>query len=354
VATGQQTTTDEWWMALPAASVVKLTGPDPSLITLSLDPLPASAPAVISIDPLPAESLEEQAGQLIAALENTAMALTPRWLPRITEISGPRGAGRAAARVLASSLAADRFGQLRAAVAEASLDSAVPLTASVPAEIRAAGTARMIAEAYRRDGLAVLVHTPNAWPPSQERVLAAALEWLADHGQLSVWLLGAPLDAVDRIETVTVRLSEPLAELAAEIDPAPGARDGVRYPPPIGAPHPASRAEQALESALASLEWAAGRAWNQTYQSHVLASSFRLDLWWPAERLVVEIDGPEHRDAAKYADDRRRDTQLTLDGLTVVRFTNAHVLDDTAMVTSQIERLLRGRRPERGGSHAHG
>ncbi|MFC7646935.1 hypothetical protein ACFQX6_45140 [Streptosporangium lutulentum] len=68
----------------------------------------------------------------------------------------------------------------------------------------------------------------------------------------------------------------------------------VAYPAVAGVPHPASSAEQALETALSSRDWATGRAWNQTYRSHPLANPVRLDLLWREERCVVEIDGPDH------------------------------------------------------------
>jgi very-short-patch-repair endonuclease len=61
---------------------------------------------------------------------------------------------------------------------------------------------------------------------------------------------------------------------------------------------------------------------------------------WPRERCVVEIDGPDHRGVLKYADDRRRDNGLVLDGFAVLRFTNDEIDDDPARVVGTIERLL--------------
>ena len=109
-------------------------------------------------------------------------------------------------------------------------------------------------------------------------------------------------------------------------------------------PRADSAAEMRLESALRRHDWAIGRTWNETYPSHALAMAIRLDLWWAAEKCVVEIDGPEHRGAVHYAADRQRDVLLQLDGHAVLRFTNAQVLGDTQNVVSQIERFIRGRR----------
>ena len=69
---------------------------------------------------------------------------------------------------------------------------------------------------------------------------------------------------------------------------------------------------------------------------------------WPEHRCAVELDGPDHRGALKYADDRRRDNTLVLDGYAVLRFTNDEVIDDVARVLATIERLLSDRKPWRG------
>jgi very-short-patch-repair endonuclease len=122
----------------------------------------------------------------------------------------------------------------------------------------------------------------------------------------------------------------------------------VGYPAVAGRPHPGSRSEQALEAALATYAWAAGRAWNQTYHPHPLATPIRVDLMWQRERCVVEIDGPDHRGAAKFADDRQRDVRLQLDGYAVLRFPDFQVLTDIDTVIRQIGQFLRGRRGTEG------
>jgi very-short-patch-repair endonuclease len=187
---------------------------------------------------------------------------------------------------------------------------------------------------------------PEGLSALAEQVLVAAGEWLAHRGGFGVWLTGAPLLDVDRVEAMTVCLPGEVASLVREVPdslPVP-ARPAVRFPPLAGLPHPASRAEQALESALAARAWTAGRAWNQTYQSHLLANPIRVDLLWRAERCVVEVDGVEHCAPLMFAADRRRDVQLQLDGYAVLRFTNAQVINDIEAVVSQIERFIQGRR----------
>jgi very-short-patch-repair endonuclease len=74
----------------------------------------------------------------------------------------------------------------------------------------------------------------------------------------------------------------------------------------------------------------------------------RVDLMWQTERVVVEIDGPEHRDRANYAADRRRDNLLLLDGFAVLRFTNEDVAHDPQWVLATIEQLLTMKRNDEG------
>ncbi|PRX59749.1 uncharacterized protein DUF559 [Nonomuraea fuscirosea] len=126
--------------------------------------------------------------------------------------------------------------------------------------------------------------------------------------------------------------------------------DGGRlgYPAIAGRPHPGSAAELALEAALARCAWASGRAWNQTYLPHPLAAPIRLDLLWERERCVVEIDGPDHRGAAKFAADRERDVLLQIDGYAVLRFLDVQVLTDIETVLRRIAQFLRGRRGTEG------
>lgn len=76
----------------------------------------------------------------------------------------------------------------------------------------------------------------------------------------------------------------------------------------------------------------------------------RVDLMWPDARCVVEIDGPDHRGILKYADDRRRDNSLVLDGYAVLRFTNDEILGDAPRVLHVIERLVTTRRPQKGAA----
>jgi very-short-patch-repair endonuclease len=190
---------------------------------------------------------------------------------------------------------------------------------------------------------------PDRLSPVEERALVAAVEWFAQYGRFTVWLAGAPLQHVDRVRSVAVTLPGHLTQLAAEAAPVvmeSGAGETtepsptITYPPLSGLPRGDSPAEQALERALASYEWAQGREWNRSFEWHVLAKPYRLDLYWAADRLVVEVDGPDHRGRLKFADDRHRDVQLQLLGHDVLRFTNEQVLSDVTAVVARIAQLL--------------
>jgi very-short-patch-repair endonuclease len=91
-------------------------------------------------------------------------------------------------------------------------------------------------------------------------------------------------------------------------------------------------------------DWARGRCWNKVLEWHVLGKAYRLDLFWPDDGLVVEVDGDDHRERWKYADDRHRDAQLQLLGHDVVRFTNDQVLTDPQATALTIRDLLLLRR----------
>jgi very-short-patch-repair endonuclease len=404
------------WAELPRGRVVRLHGTNADTIALSLDPLPDDAPAVVTYFADDARSVAEMVNSVLCELEKAAISLFPAWLPGAEGIDGPGGAGRSAVRALALRTASvtGHFGPFLADLAERSLHGVDPAEPSLrnadpaepplgrvdpssgraePAElpfrgaepssrgvdlarsplhgasppsarrtrrsarftpeVRIVGLARVLAASFGRSHASILVHVPTGLSATAEEVLVAGCEWLAHRGELGVWLTGAPLVAVDRVETMTVRLPPAVVSLARDLpEPAvrrpPAARVArtVTYPAVIGIPHPASIAEQALETALVSRDWATGRAWNQTYQSNLLTNPVRLDLLWREERCVVEVDGLEHGAPLKYAADRQRDVQLQLDGYAVLRFTNVQVMTDTAVVINQIKRFLQKRRLE--------
>ncbi|MEU7871543.1 DUF559 domain-containing protein [Dactylosporangium sp. NPDC049140] len=330
-----------WWDGPPRRQVSHLDGAAPELLSVALDPLPSAAPAVVSFRPAPPGTPGDQVHVILRELDRAAIALYPLWLPGADALDGPSALGVAAVRALAERAAAGshNFGPFLADLATRALRGAVERTPALPAEVRAAGLARVIAAAYGRDHLVVIIELPAGEHPAAERALVHAAEWLVRHAGVTVWLAGSPLRSVDRVRSVRIALPFPIATLGpSAAGPAPGPR--VTYPPRSGYPRADSRAEQALERALAACEWARGRHWNHDYDPDILGRRYRLDLFWPAERLVVEVDGEEHRGAVKFADDHRRDVHLHLHGHVVLRFTNEDVLTDVRLVVHNIRQLL--------------
>jgi very-short-patch-repair endonuclease len=342
------------WEDLPVGRAIRLTGASHEVVALALDPSPDTAPAVITWRPGPVLSQHSVVMSALDELETAAIALFPAWLPGAAGMDGSGGANVPAVRAAAAQAAssAPHFAPYLAHLAERALRNATadavrpsPDGRFLP-EVRARGVVRALASSFGRSAVALLVRTPDGLTDQAEEAFVGACEWLAHRGGVGVWLTGPPLKHVDRLSMVPVRLPDPVASIAREAAPAslPAKLPAVSYPPVAGQPHPASRAEHLLESALAQRPWADGRAWNQTYQSHFLVNPIRVDLVWWAERCVVEIDGPEHRAAVAFEADRRRDVRLQLDGYAVLRFTNSQVGHDLEAVVSQIQQLIRARR----------
>lgn len=324
---------------------VRLTGAEAGILTATMDPLPPDAPATVVYYPPAEPTVARMVQAMLRELETVAVELFPAWLPGARAISAPSGLGIAAVRVVAREAAAgsEHFGPFLAELAVCGLRRNAEGLTKFPPEIRAAGLARVLKTAYRRDSAAFLVAVPAGFPA--ERALRSASQWLAHHGHLGVWLVGLS-DPGERMATIGVRVPGQTEDTDLPETVKTPAGPVIIYPPLAGAPHPRSPSEHRLEQALVKLDWAAGRAWNQTYQSHPLVNPVRLDLWWPDERCVVEIDGPDHLKIWKYTQDRRRDNMLQRDGLTVLRFTDGDVMGDIDAVLADIKQLITSRRTE--------
>ncbi|WP_194894611.1 endonuclease domain-containing protein [Catenulispora pinisilvae] len=357
----------DWWTGVEPGRVVRLEGSTADRLRKSLDPLPIGAPAIVWCRSADAGSGTDRVygvEGLLDEIERAAIRILPLWLPDSAGIVSPQGAGVAAVRSIAADIAArsTHYGPFLADLAERALRAASDTLSGVdvasarvdvaisdhrfPAPTRAAALALVIAASHKRSAAAALFEIPSGLPVTAEESLTAAASWIAYHGG---WIVGL----VPVIPTAKAPRANDSAEPSAISPSVSGRRAESGLPDrnaPIhsrvtGAPRPDSPAELALEAALRNRPWAGGRAWNRTYQSGPLAPSYRLDLWWEHERCVIEVDGPEHRSAERYEADRRRDVQLQLDGQSVLRFTNDHVLTDVVDVLTQIERLLRSRRP---------
>ncbi|HWI21635.1 MAG TPA: DUF559 domain-containing protein [Baekduia sp.] len=63
---------------------------------------------------------------------------------------------------------------------------------------------------------------------------------------------------------------------------------------------------------------------------------FVVDLLWPDQRLIAEIDGPAHRSKRSFESDRERDSLLQLAGYRIVRFTKKRLRTDRQAVIDEI------------------
>ncbi|MFF5230689.1 endonuclease domain-containing protein [Dactylosporangium sp. NPDC000521] len=346
------TTGDRWWAEPPPGQASFLADVDPAQLSIAIDPLPAGAPAVVRFRPAPARHVGQYVTAFLDALDRAALDLFPRWLAGAEHLDGTSGLTVAAVRSLASRMAArsTHFGPFLAATAERALrhhsgDSADDKH-RFPAELRARGLCSILADAYQRPSVAVLADVPAELDPDGERALIAAAVWLAEQGRFTVWLAGHAPQVAERIPVVKLTLPDYLRRLTADVAPAIDlpAPPVLTYPPLAGMPRADSAAEQALERALAPHEWARGRRWNQVLEWHLLGKEYRLDLYWPDDGLVVEVDGDDHRERWKFADDRHRDARLQLLGHDVLRFTNDQVLTDPHAAALTIRDLLALRR----------
>jgi very-short-patch-repair endonuclease len=332
---------------VPSDRVTRLAGPTEEQLAVILDPPPDDAPVVIRYRvPTAPGSPHEIVDHVLARLEDVAVDLFPAWLPQAELLTTSTDFDLRVVREIAHRHAAQstHFGPFLADVAEAALRGSHPRR-RFEADVRVEGLTRIVADSYHRDRVALLVGADVPHPEDEQRRTALALEWLVDHG-IGVWLTAAALPLVDRYPTWQLTVPgflDALSTAASGALPAP-----LDYPALAGLPHPASAAEQALEQRLNRCAWAVGRTWNQEYASGSLVPPIRVDLMWPTERCVVEIDGPDHRGSLKYAADRRRDNGLTLDGFAVLRFTNEEIADDPARVLADIECLLLKKRTNEG------
>ncbi len=277
--------------------------------------------------------------QVIGALSEAVAGVYPAWLPEAEHLAGPGGAGLAAVRAICQRVAgnSDLFGPFLLAAAEASLCGRPLAVAEFTRETAVRQARKLILRAYGYERLVVMMELTGTLSTAQIEAAEANALWLAGPGELTLWLFGAPTAGMTRVPSSSLRGRMPASEPPAVSRPP--------YLTPLrGRPNAFSRAEQRLEAHLARSPWATGRAWNQTWSPGVMANSIRVDLIWQREKCVVELDGPDHLEADKYAADRVRDRALQRAGFLVLRYTNDEVLGDVARILDELGRFLEHRR----------
>jgi hypothetical protein len=311
--------------AVPLNRVVLLPGADVDALARTMARNEAGPAVVVtrSVPPVAAAFVHA----VEAELERAAVALLPGWLPEAASVDRLDAGGVAAVRLAAAGLARRAYypRQFLTGLAVRALTGTPIPPRQAPLRTRLTTLTRVVGHAFGRSRLVLLAPLDEAGSGRSEVVAGA--EWILHNASLPVWLVGDTGADVDRLTTVRLPPAEP--------DDLP--------PEPVPA-EPADRVEAALERALAGESWAYGRRWNETYRSDGLPAPVRLDLVWPAERCVVELDGPEHCHPVRFEADRQRDVLLQQDGYAVLRFTTARVTYDVGAVVQQIGTFLRGRR----------
>jgi len=69
--------------------------------------------------------------------------------------------------------------------------------------------------------------------------------------------------------------------------------------------------------------------------------SYIVDFYAPEVKLVIEVDGSQHLDKNGREEDKKRDRDLLVQGLRVLRFDNLKVLKETEAVVEKILAVIK-------------
>lgn len=285
--------------------------------------------------PEPSPDSPRAAARLLDELAKVAVDLYPAWPPGGATLEEDGGASGLAVENLARELA-NRNASFAPfwihSVREARMGRT--MRGRFTAEVEARGIPELLKLAWQRPGLVLLVEPFEAEPPAHE-ALATALAWMAFHGRIAVAIGPSSPGPYHRFPVFDL-VEHPDRD---EPDTA-GARGGVEAPAPPGRPHPASDVEKLIYDALQGKPWAEDARFTQTLTIGAFGQKVIVDLLFTEAKVIVEFDGNEHRGRQKYARDRRRDSELTVQGYTVHRFTNDEIRADAHDVLARMERYV--------------
>jgi very-short-patch-repair endonuclease len=75
--------------------------------------------------------------------------------------------------------------------------------------------------------------------------------------------------------------------------------------------------------------------------TNVRVGGYEVDALWPAERLIVEVDGfAFHSARSSFESDRKRDAELTAAGYRVIRVTWRQLVEEPEAVVARLARAL--------------
>jgi hypothetical protein len=141
------------------------------------------------------------------------------------------------------------------------------------------------------------------------------------------------IDAADRLELFDRR------KLEALMDRSPTRRGTKKLKAvlaEITGPAPWTRSE--LERQFLALIRGAGIP---EPQANVVVLGYQADLYWPAQRVIAELDGYDfHKSRKSFHGDRRRDTKLLLAGIRTIRITQPRIEGEPAELVRDVQALL--------------
>ncbi|MCF2972765.1 DUF559 domain-containing protein [Synechococcus sp. Nb3U1] len=198
---------------------------------------------------------------------------------------------------------------------------------------------QQLIKAISPKGLTLALVTDDPQPRSMYLLgLAKAASWLADQSKVRVVLL-VPTALAHHEELASIGYSALELQLPAPtefLDTSVRVVLGQR-----GSPHPGSQMEQLLAKRIeCDAELKGLFSFNQSIQT-TTGQSFKVDLLWEEGKLIVELDGDEHRGRNRYTADRQRDYELVISGYLVLRISNDQVMSDCERVLEMIRNVVR-------------
>lgn len=338
-----------------AREVATLADLDRSLLIASSDALGAELGIRIALYPLaPQPSFTALIESLLDRLAQTLGGLWPAWFPGAADYDEASAIALAVIHGAADGQAAQlgvSTAWLRRAAGLAMADLP-PRTPELPegGEIRDLCAAIASASGAHR---LVIVLDPQGEEADFGPWIEGLCRWIVNHADVTVWVAKpaarwrtlALFRSIGSTAITSTATGSDQAIADAERDSVPdaGIRDDSQpfFGGIMGRPSPNSPAEVALWRSLCKADWARGFSFNRIAP---VALAPKVDILWEQEKLVVEVDGDDHRAKPKYAQDRERDFALLQAGYLILRLTNEQVLSDLQLSLAKVKAILALRR----------
>jgi hypothetical protein len=190
----------------------------------------------------------------------------------------------------------------------------------------------------RRGHPGIVLHLPRRLDPEDVAVaegvpVTSVARTLLDLSEsVSAGRLGRAVEEAERLGIFD------LAGVERLIERSRGRRGRRRLSVAVSRYRPSALTRSELERAFLDLCLAAGLP---RPAANTFLAGFEVDMAWPEDRLVVELDGHEfHRTRSAFERDRIRDAELLLAGYRVLRVTHHRLLTAPAEVVGALRSLL--------------